>query len=182
MNELNLFFLFLKYVPPIALVLLIALWIFAVLRLKGTARLVLLLVGCSVFLLATILFGGQWLLERRELAWRQWVKSVFALLLWCAGFAVCSLTAYWIPLAVRSGKRALRYCLRTAAALCAVIAMGSCTLAGGFWLGPATEEVTVYHGVKAVQEDSNWLDAYTVIYEYHSPFTRGTKAIGPIGG
>jgi hypothetical protein len=60
--------------------------------------------------------------------------------------------------------------------------MGSCTLAGGFWLGPATEEVTVYHGVKAVQEDSNWLDAYTVIYEYHSPFTRGTKAIGPIGG
>ena len=40
----------------------------------------------------------------------------------------------------------------------------------------------VYHGVKAVQEESNWLDEYTVIYEYHSPFTRGRKAIGPIGG
>ncbi len=182
MNELNVLFLFLKYVPPIALALLIGLWIFAVLRLKGIPRLALILVGCSVFLLAAILFGGQWLLEQCELTWRQWVKSVFALLLWCAGFAVCSLTVYWIPGAVRSGRAALCRCLRAAAVLCAVIAMGSCTLAGGLWLGPSSDEVIVYRGVKAVQEESSWFDEYTAIYEYHSPFTRGTKAIGPIGG
>lgn len=183
MNELSVFFLFLKYVSPAALVLLVGLWVVTVVCLKGKLRLTLLLTGLGVFLIAAVLFGGQWLLEQHELTWRQWVKSVFALLLWCAGAAVSCLTVYWIPRAARSGRGVLRRCLRAVAALCAVIAIGSCTIVGGFWLvGPTSEEVIVYHGVKAVQEDSIWLDQHTVIYEYHSPFTRGTKAIGPIGG
>lgn len=168
--------------PAAALILLIGLWIFAIIRIPGRPRLALLIVGCLVFLLAAVLFGGQWLLELHELAWRQWVKSVFALLLWCAGFAVSSLTVYWIPRAVRSGRTVLRRCLRAAAALCLMIAMGCGTIWGGLWLSPVSETVIVYHRVKAVQEESNWLDYYCAIYEYHGPFVRGARAIGPIGG
>ena len=168
--------------PLAALLLLIGLWIFTMLRVKGRLRLALLLTGLGVFLLAAILFGGQWLLELHELTWRQWVKSILALLLWCAGLAVSSLIVYLIPQAVRSGKAALRHGLRVVAALCLVITMGFGTIWGGLWLGPTPDEVIVYHGTKAVQEESNWLDQHCVIYEYRGPFARGTKAIGPIGG
>ena len=182
MNGINVYTILFRVLPLVSFALLIALWAFAMLRLKGTPRLVLLLVGCIAFVLAVILFGGQWLLEQRELSWRQWVKSVFALLLWCAGFAVSILTVYWIPRAVRRGGAVIRRCLCGVTVLCMVFAMGFGTLMGGLWIGPSSDEVIVYHGVKAVQEESNWFDEHMVIYEYHSLFTRGRKAIGPIGG
>lgn len=182
MNEPGLLFLLLKYVPPAAFLLLIGLWLFAVIRLNGTPRKALLLTGCGVFLLAGLLFGGEWVLQRQELAWRQWVKKVFALLLWCAGFAVSILTVYWIPRAVSGGKRGLRPILRTVAALSLVTAMGFGTLMGAFWLGPESEEIVTYRGTRAVQTESNWLDNHTVIYEYRNSFVRGDDPIGPIGG
>ena len=182
MNGVSLIFSCFKALTPTAFVVLIVLWLAAMLRIPGRPRRVLLAVGLCVFLLAGALFGGEWLLNQQELAWRQWVKGVFALLLWWAGCTVSVLTAYWIPRAVRDGNKVVGCWLRGITALCAVIAIGACTMLGALWVCTTAEEVTVYHGVKAVQEDSNWLDEYTVIYEYHTPFTRGDRPIGPIGG
>ena len=182
MNELGIIFMLLKFVPPIAFLLLAGLWLFSVIRHRVRTRLVLLLTGCAVFLLAGILFGGEWLLGEYGLAWRQWVKMVFALPLWCAGLAVSILTVCWIPRSVANAGKGVRACLRGLAVLCMVVAMWFGTIWGGFWIGPESEAVVTYHGVKAVQMESHWLDEYIAIYEYHTPFTRGDRPIGPIGG
>ena len=182
MNGINVYTILFRILPLVSFTLLIALWIFTVVRVKGKPRQALVLTGFGVFLLAGILFGGQGLLGQYDLSWRQATKSVIALFLWCAGLAVSCLTAYYIPRAVRQGSVVVRRCLCGVTVLCLVFAMGFGALAGGLWIGPSSDEVIVYHGVKAVQEESGWFDEYTAIYEYHSPFTRGKKAIGPIGG
>lgn len=169
-------------IPPAALLILIGLWLYAVIRLHGFPHRCLLWVGIGVFLLAALLFGGQRLLLQYDLAWRLWVKLVLAVVLWCAGLAVGVLTAWFVPRAVKPEKREVRSGLCAAAAVCLVIVMVFGTVWGGFWISPATEEVTVYHGAKVVGETSHWLDEVYVIYEYHGPFIRGDDPIGPIGG
>lgn len=182
MNGINVYTILFRILPLVSFALLIALWIFTLIRVKEKPRQALVLTGLGVFLLAGILFGGQWLLGQCDLSWRQTTKAVIAFFLWCAGLAVSCLTAYYIPRAVRRRGTVVRRCLCGVTVLCLVFAMGFGTLMGGLWIGPSSDEVIVYNGVKAVQEESSWFDEYTAIYEYHSPFTRGTKAIGPIGG
>ena len=172
----------LTIVPSIALLLLIGLWVFTVVCLRNTARRWLLVTGIAVFLLAAILFGGQWLLQQYGLAWRFWVKMLLAMLLWCAGLAAGVLTAWYVPRTVNRAKAALRGGLCAAAAVCLVIVMLFGTVWGGFWVSPVTEEVTVYRDTKVVGEKTTWLDYVYVIYEYKGPFVRGDKPIGPIGG
>lgn len=169
-------------VPPAALLLLIGIWLYAMIRLRGCARRVLALVGTGVFALAMILFGGQWLLQQYGLAWRFWVRMLLAMLLWCAGLAAGVLTAWYVPRTVNRAKAALRGGLCAAAAVCLVIVMLFGTVWGGFWVSPVTEEVTVYRDTKVVGEKTTWLDYVYVIYEYKGPFVRGDKPIGPIGG
>lgn len=169
-----------KIMPPLAFLLLIGFWLFAVIRLRGVVRLALVLTGICAFLLAAVLFGGSWLLQRYELAWRFWWKLLLAVLLWCDGLAVGALTAYFISRAVKNAV--LRSFFPVAAALCLVIAMGVGTIWGGFWIGPATEEIKIYHGEKVVEEKYTWLDLTYTYYEYKGPFVRGDRPVGPIGG
>ena len=173
---------FYTVVPPAALLVLIVLWVFAVIRLRDIVRGWLMTVGVGVFALAIILFGGQWLLQQFELAWRLWVKLLLALFLWCAGLVVGVLTVWSVPRIASKVKKAVRSGLVAVAAVCLVIVMGFGTTWGGFWVSPATEKVTDYRGVKVVEETSHWLDEVCVIYEYHGLFVRGNRAIGPIGG
>ena len=172
----------LTIVPSIALLLLIGLWVFTVVCLRNSARRWLLVTGIAVFLLAAILFGGQWLLQQYELTWRLWIKLLLALLLWCAGLAVGGMTVWLVPRAVRAEKKGVRNGLRAVAALCLAIVMWFGTIWGGIWVSPAAEKVIVYRGVKVVEETSHWLDEICVIYEYHGLFVRGDRPIGPIGG
>ena len=173
---------FCTVVPPAALLVLIGLWVFVMIRLRGTIRAVLMSIGIAVFFLAAILFGGQHLLQQYDLAWRFWVKLLLALLLWCAGLTVGVLTAWYIPRTVAKEKAVRQGLLCAASAVCLVTVMGFGTVWGGIWVSPAKEEVTVYHGTKVVEETTTWLDYVQVIYEYKGPFVRGDRPIGPIGG
>lgn len=169
-------------VPPIALLVLIGLWLYTAIHLRGGACRWLTAIGIGVFVLAIILFGGHWLLQQYDLAWRLWVKLLLALFLWCAGLAVGVLTVWYVPRAVSRVRKAGRGGLCAVAAISLVIVMVFGTIWGGFWISPAREVVTVYQGAEVVEETRHWLDEVCVIYEYHGPFVRGTKPIGPIGG
>ena len=167
-------------IPPTALLVLIGLWLFAVTRLSGAVRRALLLTGIGAFFLAAVLFGGHWLLLQYELAWRFWFRMLLAVILWCTGLVVGTLTAYFISRTVK--KVGLRSVLTVVAAFCLVIVMGAGTIWGGFWIEPSTETIKVYHGKKVVEEKYTWMDLTYTYYEYKGTFVRGDRPVGPIGG
>ena len=161
----------------VAFAALIVLWAVTV-TLVRERRGVLLWVGLGVFLLAAVLFGGAFLLERFGLAWRQWVTVTLAVLLWLDGLAAAVLTVCFVPKAIPSAKGFAR----AIAAICLVIAMFGGTLYGGLWIYSGEESVIEYQGEKAVMCEEHFLDYICRIYEYHGPFVRGADPIGPIGG
>lgn len=175
-------YLLLRYAVPGAMVLLAALWLVAVLRIRGRGRRALLLAGCAALLLAAVLLGGEQVLNLRALSWRQWVRCSLMFLMWWAVLLAGGLTVYHIPRVPARCGRALSRGLRAGAALCLCLTLLGCTAAGALSCWPAAETVIVYRGVKAVQEDSGWLDGHHVIYAYHSPLTRSSRPIGPVGG
>ena len=162
----------------LALIVLVVLWIVLLKRTSGKPRKLLFLPGIAAIVLALLLFGGQWMLELFELTWRQWLRSVFALLLWSCGLTVSALIVWRIPSGISRRGRLLQ----GIAALALVAAMGLGTLFGGFWLYRGEESVVQWKGKKIVMVEEHFLDYICIYYEYHGPFVRGSKPIGPIGG
>lgn len=166
----------------LAFLVVVGFWVIMVCRTSGRHRKRLLAVGLTVVGLAAVLFGGEWLLGFAELAWRQWVKTIFALLLWCSGVVVCTLLVCWDSAAFSKSGRVFRRCVQTLVVLCMVISMGLGTLFGGAWLYGGGESVAEWNGEKIVMVEEHFLDYICIYYEYHGPFVRGSKPIGPIGG
>lgn len=166
----------------LAFLVVVSFWVILVCRSTGRPRKILLAVGLTVIGLAVALFGGEWLLGFAELAWRQWVKIIFALLLWCGGVAVCTLIVCWNSAAFYKSRRVVRRCVQALVGLCLVIALGLGTLFGGAWLYGGGESVAEWNGEKIVMVEEHFLDYICIYYEYHGPFVRGSKPIGPIGG
>ena len=110
------------------LIVLVVLWIVLLKRTSGKPRKLLFLPGIAAIVLALLLFGGQWMLELFELTWRQWLRSVFTLLLWSCGLTVSALIVWRIPSGISRRGRLLQ----GIAALALVAAMGLGTLFGGF--------------------------------------------------
>lgn len=160
----------------------VSFWVVLVCRSFGRARKCLLRAGLTVIGLSVVLFGGQWGLGTFELAWRQWVKSVLAFLLWCGGWAVCVAIAYWNSGAFRKSSKVFRRCVQMIVGLSILVAMGLGTLFGGAWLYGGRESVVERNGKTVVMTEEHILDYVCIYYEYHGPFVRGSKAIGPIGG
>jgi hypothetical protein len=63
-----------------------------------------------------------------------------------------------------------------------VVAMGLGTLFGGAWIYGGVESVVIRNGEKVIVTEEHFLDYICIYYEYHGPFVRGSKPIGPIGG
>lgn len=166
----------------LAFLVVVSFWVILVCRSTGRPKKLLLAVGLIVIGLAAVLFGGQWILETVELSWRQWVKSVLALLLWVSGGAICILTLYWNSAAFRKSSTVFRRCTQVILSLCMVVAMGLGTLFGGAWIYGGNESVAIRNGEKVIVVEEHILDYLCIYYEYHGPFVRGEKAIGPIGG
>lgn len=162
----------------LALIVLVVLWVVLLKRNSGKWRKLMFLTGIAAIILALLLFGGQWILEVFELTWRQWLRSVFALLIWSCGLTVSVLIVWRIPGAISRRGRLLQ----GIAALALVAAMGLGTLFGGFWLYRGEESVAQWNGEKIVMVEEHFLDYVCIYYEYHGPFVRGSKPIGPIGG
>ena len=157
-------------------------WAVLVYRSSGRARKCLLRAGLTVLSLAVVLFGGQLILETFELVWRQWVKSVLAFVLWCAGLVVCYEIVYWNSGAFRKSSKLFRRCVQVIVGLSILVAMGLGTLFGGAWLYGGRESLVERNGKTVVMTEEHVLDYVCIYYEYHGPFVRGSKAIGPIGG
>lgn len=166
----------------LAFLVVVSFWVVLVCRSSGSPRKRLLTAGLTVIGLAVVLFGGQWLLGVAELAWRQWVKNLLAFLMWCGGAIVCFMTIYWNSAAFRKSSKVLRRCTQILLAACMVVAMGLGTLFGGAWIYGGNESVATRGGEKIVIVEEHFLDYICIHYEYHGPFVRGAKPIGPIGG
>ena len=157
-------------------------WGVLVCRSSGRARKCLLKAGLTVIILSVVLFGGQWILGLCELAWRQWVKSALAFLIWCGGWGVCIAIVYWNSNAFRKSSKLFRRCTQVTVGMCILVAMGLGTLFGGAWLYGGRESVVERNGRTVVMTEEHFLDYIIIYYEYHGAFVRGAKAIGPIGG
>lgn len=157
-------------------------WVLLVCRSAGRARKSLLKTGLTVIGLSVLLFGGQWALGIFELAWRQWMKSILAFLIWCGGWVVCFAIVYWNSNAFRKSNKLFRRCVQLIVGLSILVAMGLGTLFGGAWLYGGRESVVERNGKTVVMVEEHFLDYSSTYYEYHGPIVRGSKAIGPIGG
>ncbi len=166
----------------LAFLVVVSFWGVLVCRSSGRPRKSLLTAGLVVIGLAAVLFGGQWLLGMAKLAWRQWVKSILAFLLWCGGAIVCCMIIYENSAVFRKSSKVFRRCTQVVLALCMVVAMGLGTLFGGAWIYGGVESVAIRNGEKVVVTEEHILDYICIYYEYHGPFVRGSKPIGPIGG
>lgn len=127
--------------------------------------------------LAAVLFGGAWVLDRNDLAWRTWFQEGMSGVLWLVGLATGTLTVLyagrWLPERHRmAGKFAVG-----ASALCLASVMLVGTVFGGLWcLGPG-ERVGTYQGRKVVQGRWMWSEGIYELYEYHGPLVRGKNSI-----
>lgn len=166
----------------LAFLVVIAFWMVLVCRSSGGRRKRLLAAGLTVIGLAAVLFGGNVFLGIFELTWRQWLKNALAFLMWCGGWVVCFLTVYWNSAAFRKSSKIVRRCTQMLLCLCMLVAMGLGTFFGGAWLYSGGEFVAQWNGDKIVMVEEHFLDDVCIYYEYHGPFVRGSKPIGPIGG
>ncbi len=185
MSKIGFFFSsvgFIFLLTCLAFLAVVGFWVVLVCRSSGRRRKSLLAAGLTVIGLAVVLFGGHGLLGIFELTWRQWLKTVLALLLWCGGVAVSVLLVCWNSAAFSQCGRVFRRWGRALVGLCLVIAMGLGTLFGGLWLYGGEESVAEWNGKKIVMEEEHFLDYHCAYYEYHGAFVRGTKPIGPLGG
>lgn len=162
----------------LAFLVVVGFWVALTFRSTGRPRKTLLAVSLTVIGLAAVLFGGHWLLGTFELTWRQWLKTILALLLWCGGVAVSVLLVIWNSAAFSECGRVFRRCMQALVGLCLVIALGLGTLFGGAWLYGGTETVTQRNGKTVVSVEEHFLDDCSAYYEYHGPFVRGTKSLG----
>ncbi len=159
----------------VPLVVLTAQWALALKRLPPERRRGLLPVGCVMFAVAALLFGGEWLLGLSGLAWRFIPLWTLALLLWLLGWAAGILTI------LDTYRRAERHrdALTGLAIFCFAAAMFMGTILGGFWVmhkAPSVERVGEYEGRTVVETGIPWDGGYH-IYEYHGPLVRGSGSL-----
>ena len=158
------------------LCLLVALWLACVIKVPAGERKGLLPVGLAVFLLAGVLFGGDWGLARLGLTWRMWPRTVLCVCLWVCGLGAGVLTVR--DAGKLFGDRALRRTARGIGAFCLVMVMWFGTVLGGVWALCPGETVGVYHGVTVVQGTWTWVgDTSYELYEYHGALVRGEKSL-----
>lgn len=165
-------------VTGLAFLVVVSFWVRLTIRSTGRRRRTLTAVGLTVIALAAVLFGGQWILKSYELVWRQWLKIVLALLLWCGGIAISVLLVRWNAAAFSQCGRVLRRWGQVLIGLCLVISLGLGTLFGGAWLYGGSESVVQRQGKTVVSVEEHFLDDCSAYYEYHGPFVRGTKPLG----
>ncbi len=159
----------------VPLIVLTVLWALALKHLPPERRRGLLPVGCVMFAVAALLFGGEWILERFGLTWRYVPVWTLSLLLWCLGWAAGVLTIFGT---YRRTERH-RDALTGVTIFCFIAAMGVGTIAGGVWflsVAPSREAVGEYQGQLVVQDGNAWDSGYR-IYAYHGPLVRGKEPL-----
>lgn len=135
-----------------------------------------LLVGTP--LLAVVLFGVTWGLERCGLAWRVGVQAgIFSglwLMMLTAGISIVVYARRWLS--------ELGGIMKTAITGLCVLSLTSIMLLSGFvvlmFAGINSDQVGVYQGRKVVEEKTSWHGCTYYLYEYRGPLIRSGYPIG----
>lgn len=135
-----------------------------------------------VFATSFILFaGGNLLLERFGLAWRNLPSGVFcAVLLISGALGVLFTLGCFLPLEMSEVAPVLRWTVKGLALLSAGLVL-YCALVYGvlfavFAYGGG-ERVLEYQGQTLVEVDDSFLDPIYHYYEYHGPLVRGSEPV-----
>ena len=158
------------------LILLVGLWVICVIKIPKGERKGLLPTGLAVFLLAALLFGGDWILGRAGLTWRMGSRYILCFLLWVCGLGVGILTV-WHGDRLLPGRKGR--VVQIFAGLCLAAVMWFGTVFGGMWaaFGSPGETVGSYHDQTVIQGKWVWLDVTYELYEYHGALVRGKDPI-----
>ena len=159
------------------LILLVGMWLVCIIRVPAGERKGLLPAGLAVFLWAAVLFGGQWLLERRGLTWRSGPQYILCVLTWVSGLAAGVLTVRDGPKVFRRRRAPVTWGIRLFSVACLFMAMWFGTIGGGLWAAGPLETVGEYRGEKVVQGKWVWLDVSYELYEYRGALVRGSESI-----
>lgn len=155
---------------------LIGLWAVALVQLPGERRRGLLTVGIAVFVVAGVLFGGNWLLGQFGLTWRFAPLWAMSLLLWGLGWAVGVLTVRYTDRWSSEQAPGKGGWLMALSLVCLLAAMSSGTVWGGLWtLDWSVETVGECEGRTAVQTYNGEM-AYQ-LYAYYGPVVRGVEPL-----
>lgn len=138
--------------------------------------------AATVFVAAVVvLSGGNSLLERFGLTWRNGVARSLCLVILASGLAGAALTLLCLlPRQMPDLAPVLRWMVKGGAVVCAGLAAFYGLTFGLIFTGlayGAPERVVEYQGQTLVEEKDSWLDTTYNYYEYHGPLVRGGEIL-----
>lgn len=138
--------------------------------------------AATVFVAAVVLLsGGNSLLERFGLTWRNGVALSLCLVILASGLAGAALTLLCLlPRQMPDLAPVLRWMVKGGAVVCAGLAAFYGLTFGLIFTGlayGAPERVVEYQGQTLVEEKDSWLDTTYNYYEYHGPLVRGGEIL-----
>lgn len=123
---------------------------------------------------ALLLFLGNWLLDKLDLAWRNSLAWGFALAAW-AGLAAVLVCAA-LCLGEKLGRHRIWKLILGVVALCVSLsALYWCALFASLSFG--SERVIQHEGARVVEVDRSFLDPQFSYYAYHGPLVRGSEQL-----
>ena len=138
--------------------------------------------AAAVFMAAVVLLsGGNSLLERFGLTWRNGVALAMSLVILASGLAGVVLTLVCLlPHKMPELAPGLRWAVMVGAVICAWMVFAYGLTVGLVFAGLAfgsEEQVVEYQGQTLVEERECWLDVVYNYYEYHGPLVRGREIL-----